>query len=110
MSAMALPWSAVMATGGEGGGGGAGGEGGGGGAGDGGGEGGGESPCRRTKNSSPSVSSLVSESSSGPWLHSGRDWYVCSALHDWPSGALTQQCTFSSSGNVFLSRSEQRAA
>jgi|SaaInlV_125m_DNA_1040241.scaffolds.fasta_scaffold01136_11 hypothetical protein len=109
MSAMALPWSAVMATGGEGGGGGAGGEGGGGGRGEGGGEGGGDRPLRRTKNSSPSVSSLVSASSNGPWLHSGRDWYVCSGWHDWPSGALRQHCTLSSSGKVFLSRSEQRA-
>ena len=74
MSAMALPWSAVMATGGLGGGGGPGGEGGGGGLGEGGGEGGGDRPLRRTKNSSPSVSSLVSASSKGPWLHSGRDW------------------------------------
>ena len=109
MSAIRLPSSAVMATGGAGGGGGLGGEGGGGGCGEGGGEGGGDNPCKRTRNSSPSVSSLVSASSKGPWLHSGRDWYVISGWHDWPSGALRQHCTFWSSGNVFLSRSEQRA-
>ena len=105
-----MPASAVIATGGAGGGGGAGGEGGGGGAGEGGGEGGGDRPARRARNSSASVSSLVSASSSGPWLHSGRDWYVFSGWHDWPSGPKRQQRTRGSSGKTPLTKSEQRVA
>jgi hypothetical protein len=62
---MSLPMSTVIATGGAGGGGGVGGEGGGGGWGEGGGLGGGDRPARRTRNSSPIVSSLVFASSSG---------------------------------------------
>jgi|TARA_B110000977_G_scaffold39137_2_gene52509 hypothetical protein len=82
MSAMPLPSLAEMATGGLGGGGGKGGEGGGGGRGEGGGEGGGAAPRSRARYSSSSVSSLVSASSSGAWLHSGRDWYGISGSHD----------------------------
>ena len=70
--ASARPRSAVSGSGGLGGGGGEGGEGGGGGSGEGGGEGGGESPAKRVRYSSESVSLRVSASSSGRCTQSSR--------------------------------------